>query len=87
MIDMTGDFDGDGHLDLAFATDREELSLFSGGKPGELFSSDPMATISVRAYGQVRPVILDSGRRTDLVLWYPSTRDHRHEISVVRGRR
>jgi VCBS repeat protein len=85
-VDIYGDYDGDGHLDLAFGTAPEELALYRGGLPNEVFSDEPMAKIPVRAYGHLLPVALDGGRRTDLVLWYPDTRGHKHEIAVVHVR-
>ncbi|MBS2032538.1 MAG: VCBS repeat-containing protein [Deltaproteobacteria bacterium] len=85
-IDMEGDYDGDGVRDLAFGTDADELSLFKGGAPGELFSDSPVARVPVRAYGQLLAVALDGGKRTDVVLWYPGTRGHKTEIAVVRSK-
>lgn len=83
-VDMTGDFDGDGKTDLAFGVGREELALYRGGKAGEVFSAEPMATIAVRAFGHALPVALDQGAKSDLVLWYPETEGHQHELAVVR---
>ncbi len=85
-IDMTGDFDGDGHADLAFGNGPEELALYRGGSATEVFSEEPMTTISVRAYGHAAPAALDGGKRSSLVLFYPRTLEHQHEISVVRAK-
>ena len=85
-IDMTGDFDGDGHADLAFGNGLEELALYRGGRATEVFSDGPMTTISVRAYGNAVPAALDGGKRSSLVLFYPRTIEHQHEISVVRAK-
>ncbi len=83
-VDMSGDFDGDGHADLAFGVGREELALYRGGKATELFSSDAMATVSVRAFGHALAANLDGGPRSALVLWYPETKGHQQELAVVR---
>jgi hypothetical protein len=86
VIDLHGDYDGDGRADLAFGTDEEELSLYAGGRPGALFADDPLVQIPVRAYGSALPVDLDGKRRSDLVLWYPGTPGHKHELAVVHNR-
>lgn len=83
-VDMTGDYDGDGHADLAFGVGRDELALYTGGRPNEVFSSEPMAKVTMRAFGHTLPVSLDGSKRSDLVLWYPETEGHEHELSVVR---
>lgn len=83
-VDMTGDFDGDGHVDLALGIGPEELALYQGGKAGEVFSSEPMETISVRAFGSVLQAALNGGARSDVVLWYPQSKGHEHELSLVR---
>jgi hypothetical protein len=83
-VDMTGDFDGDGHPDLAFGIGKDELALYQGGKASDVFSSEPMATISVRAFGHALTAPLGGGARSDLVLWYPQTAGHRHELALVR---
>jgi FG-GAP-like repeat len=83
-VDMSGDFDGDGHLDLAFGVGRDELALYRGGKANELFSADPVATVAVRAFGHAITAPLDGGARSALVLWYPETKGHQHELSIVR---
>jgi len=86
-VDMTGDFDGDGHPDLAFGVGRDELALYTGGRAKEVFSAEPMTKVAVRAFGHALPISLDGGKRSDLVLWYPETEAHEHELSVVRQSR
>lgn len=82
-VDFSGDFDGDKKPDLAFGTDEEELSIFLSSGASAVVSEDAAEKIPVRAMGVVEPVDLDGKGRSDLVLYFPSTKGHRGEIVVL----
>gem|GEM_PF-6460780 len=83
-IDMLGDYNGDGRVDLAFGTGDEELSVFLGGQ-GTLFADNPSARIPVRAVGKLTSVDLDKKGRSDMLLYYPATKGHRGEVVLLRN--
>ncbi len=80
---IDADFFGNKQHNLAFGTGEGELSLFGAGEPGHLFAEDPMAKVSVRAFGALAPFDLDGSGRSDLVLHYPHTHAHESELAVV----
>jgi hypothetical protein len=83
VIDERGDYNGDRRPDLVFGTGENELSIFPGLPGNELFANDPVETIAVRAYGEALSVDLDHKGKCDIVLYHPSTKEHRGEISVL----
>jgi hypothetical protein len=83
-IDMFGDYNGDKRVDLAFGTGDEELSVFLGGQ-GTLFADTAAARIPVRAVGRVESVDLEGKGRSDMLLYYPSTKGHRGEVMLLRN--
>ena len=83
-IDMFGDYNGDKRVDLAFGTGDEELSVFLGGQ-GTLFADSAAATIPVRAVGRLESVDLEGKGRSDMLLYYPSTKGHRGEVVLLRN--
>jgi len=85
-LDEQGDYNGDRRPDLVFGTGEDELSIFAGIGGKEIFTADAVETIPVRGYGEVQPVDLDGKGRDDLVLSFPSTKDHRSEIVVLVNR-
>ncbi len=83
-INMTGDYDGDGQSDLLFGVSAQELSIFRGTNHREhLFEDDALAKINVRAMGSARSVDLDGHKRSDIVMWYSGTPEHKSEIAVI----
>jgi len=83
-IDMFGDYNGDKRVDLAFGTGDDELSIFLGGQ-GTLFGDSAAARIPVRAVGRLESVDLDAKGRSDMLLYYPSTKGHRGEVMLLRN--
>jgi hypothetical protein len=83
-IDMFGDYNGDKRVDLAFGTGDDELSVFLGGQ-GTLFADSAAARIPVLALGRVESVDLDAKGRSDMLLYYPSTKGHRSEVMLLRN--
>lgn len=83
-IDMFGDYNGDKRVDLAFGTGDDELSVFLGGQ-GTLFADSAASKIPVRAVGRIESVDLDDKGRSDILLYYPSTKGHRGEIMLLRN--
>jgi FG-GAP-like repeat len=83
-IDMFGDYNGDKRVDLAFGTGDDELSIFLGGK-ATLFDDSAAARIPVRAVGRLESVDLDGKGRSDMLLYYPSTKGHRGEVMLLRN--
>ena len=86
-IDMTGDFDADGQKDLVFGVADQSLAIFRGAKQRDhLFEDEALAQINVRAFGSALPVDLDGHGRSDVVLWYAGTPEHKNEIAVIHNR-
>jgi hypothetical protein len=83
-IDMFGDYNGDKRVDLAFGTGDDELSVFLGGQ-GTLFADSAAAKIPVRAVGRLESVDLEGKGRSDMLLYYPSTKGHRGEVMLLRN--
>jgi FG-GAP-like repeat len=87
VIELLGDYDGDGKPDLAYGTDDDELSIFRGQPGGAIYDGiyeeDAAEQIKVRAFGEALPVDLLGQGRDDLVLHYPSTKGHRGELVVL----
>jgi hypothetical protein len=83
-IDMFGDYNGDKRVDLAFGTGDDELSIFLGGK-GALFADSPSARIPVRAVGRLESVDLEGKGRSDMLLYYPSTKGYRGEVMLLKN--
>lgn len=86
VANMAADVDGDGHVDLVYGLEKESLALYSGGQTGELFAAKPLATIPVRAFARLTVAHFATPTRADLVLWYPRTTGHQHELAIVRLR-
>jgi len=83
-IDMFGDYNGDKRVDLAFGTGEDELSVFLGGG-GTVFADSASARIAVRAVGRIESVALDGKGRSDMLLYYPSTKGHRGEVMLLKN--
>jgi hypothetical protein len=84
--DYEGDYNGDRRRDLVFGTGDNELSIFPGIVGSGLFADDAVETIAVRAFGEAMSVDLDRKGKSDIVLYYPSTKDHRGDIEVLFNR-
>ena len=84
-IDLSGDYNGDGWPDLVFGTGENELSVFLTSKDGTL-NEDPTERLAIRGYGQAVPIRLSDSPRSDLALFFPDSKGHRGEITVLRNR-
>ncbi len=82
-VDFSGDYDGDKKPDLAFGTSEDELSIFLSGGASAVVADEASEKVQVRAMGVLLPVDLDGKGRSDLVLYFPSTKGHRGEIVVL----
>jgi hypothetical protein len=70
VANATADFDGDGRLDLAIASSREELSIYPG-ENNRLFSRSPKWTIPVPSFGTARHTDLNGDAAQDLLIFRP----------------
>jgi hypothetical protein len=85
-LEIHGDFNGDRHPDLAFGMSDSEIGIFAGVAGGGLVTKDPVERIKVDSRGRLVAVDLDRKGKDDIVLFYPSTLGHRHEIVVLANR-
>lgn len=75
------DFNGDGHVDLAFSTSGTTLGVHAGG--GESFvASKPFASFELPAFGTARAVELNEGEAWDIVLFHPGG-DNRKRVDIM----
>ncbi len=66
-----GDFNGDGHLDVAYSTTADTLAVYTGTE-NRLVSSKPWATFNLPAFGKAHEMKLDANKKSeDIVLNHP----------------
>ncbi len=84
-MDLEGDYNGDKRKDFAFGTDEDELSIFLGisGKSDRLFSKKPVAKIEVPAYGQLLSPDLNGDGYSDMIIYYPQSKDKKGTVQVL----
>jgi hypothetical protein len=82
-VELFGDYNGDHRIDLAFATEPDELSIYLGTNSAKLFLSEPADKIKVRAFGNIELADFAKKGRNDLILFYPATKGHEGEIAVL----
>jgi hypothetical protein len=85
-VEERGDYNGDHRPDLAFATGDDELSIFPGIVGRQPFANGAIEKVRVRAFGHALAVDLDRQGKSDLLLHYPNTKDHRGDLVVLRNR-
>ncbi len=69
------DFDGDGNMDLAFSTDKDEISVYqgTGGRGNRMFTRDPVLVLHEGSAGRLETDDLDGNGKVDIILYYPSS--------------
>ncbi len=72
----SGDFNGDGWLDTAFA-DAAGCLVVHTGSPKKLVSDRPWQAIQVPAYGLARPYHLNDNANEDIVIIHPDTEEEK----------
>jgi len=77
-----GDFNGDGFVDIAFGSGKNNLAIHAGTGRGDL-SSRAIFTLDLPAFGIARKIRLDSDQKDDLVMFHPSG-SNQNRIDVVR---
>lgn len=72
IVNLRGDYNGDGRKDMVVATGDTELSVFLGKEPskGELFNRKPAEKIQVGTFGDFKPLDLNGDGRDDMILYY-----------------
>lgn len=75
------DFNGDGRLDLALATQRHELSIFTGSSD-RFVSKKPWQTIGLPSFGTARPHDLNGNEARDLIIFHTSG-EHQKRVEVL----
>ncbi len=77
----TGDFDGDGRLDVAIGTGADKLSVYQGAQDAFL-TSRPWVTLALPTFGVARTADLNGNGADDLILHHPSG-SNRRRIEIV----
>lgn len=77
-----GDFDGDGANELAVCTGENSLTVSEAAQSGSV-TKQPIASLTVRAFGNAEVVDLDNSGTDDLLIYHPRG-SHRQQISVIR---
>lgn len=75
------DFNGDGRLDLALATSRDELSLFTG-RTDRFISKKAWQVVNVPSFGTAQPHDLNENGAQDLLIFHTSG-EHRKRVEVL----
>lgn len=75
------DFNGDGRLDLALATQRDELSFFTGSAD-RFISKKAWQAVNLPSFGTARPHDLNKNGAQDLVIFHTSG-EHRKRVEVL----
>lgn len=77
-----GDFNGDGHIDLALGARSRELAIHTGSD-ARFISSKPWVCVSVPTFGEARPYDLNGNKNDDIVIFHPRGKlDNRVEVVV-----
>ena len=75
------DFNGDGRLDLALATQRDQLSIFTGS-PDRFLSKKPWQVMNVPSFGEAKSYKLNEGAADDIVICHTSG-EHQKRVEVL----
>jgi hypothetical protein len=84
-MDLDGDYNGDKRKDFVFGTGESELSIYLGepGHDDRLFSKKPVAEVEAEAYGELSSPDLNSDGFSDMIIYYPSSKDKRGMVQVL----
>ena len=88
-MDIDGDYNGDKLKDFVFATDEDELSIYLGITDGgdRLFSKRPVTKVEANAFGQLSSPDLDGDGYSDMIIYYPQSKDRKGLIEVLINQR
>ena len=80
LVEYT-DFDGDGRQDLAYGTDKDELSYFLG-RPGGV-EDQAAARVGISPYGRAVDAAFAGGPGTDLIVYYPDVKELAGRVELL----
>ncbi len=83
LVDMYGDYDGDGRVDLAFGSEANEVSFLRGGDGGKIFANEAVAKVAVPAKGHARPLDLQHNGKSSLLIFYPGDREKKSDVVLL----
>ncbi|MBX3176773.1 MAG: VCBS repeat-containing protein [Candidatus Hydrogenedentes bacterium] len=76
-----GDFNGDGHIDVAFSQTADKFSIFFGTEK-DLLTNSPAHVVNIPSFGQARAAHLRGEARQDIVLFHPGGK-HSKRVDVI----
>ncbi len=82
LVYITGDFDGDGRLDLAIGVGGDKLAIHPGDKR-KLFSSKPERKIDVKSSGTARTLDLNADGKDDVIIFHPGGKDEKRLDVII----
>ena len=84
-VDLDGDYNGDNRKDFVFATDTDQLSVYLGIKNGgdRLFSKKPVTKVDAGAYGELFSPDLNGDGYSDMLIYYPDSKDRKGMVQVL----
>jgi len=87
-MDLEGDYNGDRRSDFVFATSEDELSVYLGIPPGgdRLFSKKPVSKVEADAFGELFSPDLNSDNYSDMIIYYPNSKERKGMIQVLMNR-
>ncbi len=77
-----GDFNGDGHLDLAMGKSSDTVVVHVGD-PGRLIAPRPWLTLNVPGFGVAQTVDIDDNGKKDIILMHPGGANSRRVDIIV----
>jgi hypothetical protein len=82
--DLEGDYNGDKRTDFVFATNEQELSIFLGvDEKDRLFSKKAKVKVKADAYGELTSYDLNDDGFSDMVIYYPQSKDRKGTLEVL----
>lgn len=77
-----GDFNGDGHLDLAMGKSSDAIVVHAGDPP-RLIAPRPWLTLDVPGFGVAQTVDIDDNNKKDIILMHPGGPNSRRVDIIV----
>ncbi len=77
----TGDFDGDGRLDVAIGSGEQRLTFYRGARD-EFVAARPWVTLTLPTFGVARVADLNGNAAEDLMLHHPNGQ-HKRRIDLI----